>query len=85
MMKLTIDFVQEAIDHTARIVAAGGGRRPVNHWNPRRNAVCTCGWVGKGTLSEVNALAEWHVADGCEGCDHAIYIETSVLDSVDAR
>ncbi len=51
-----------------------------NIWNPPRIVSCTCGWVGKGTLNEVNRLAEAHVADGCEGCDHAIYIESSLLD-----
>lgn len=55
-------------------------------YQPSRVALCTCGWVGKAkTLNAVNAMAEAHVADGCEGCDHAIYIESSVLDNTEAR
>ena len=44
-------------------------------FQPSRVALCTCGWVAKGTLAEVNTRAEQHVANGCEGCDHAYRIE----------
>ena len=44
-------------------------------YQPTRVALCTCGWVAKGTLAEVNTRVEQHVADGCEGCDHAYRIE----------
>lgn len=54
-------------------------------YQPSRVALCTCGWVGKAkTLNAVNALAEAHVVEGCEGCDHAIYIESAVLDNKEA-
>jgi hypothetical protein len=57
-----------------------------NVWNPPRIALCTCGWVGKGkNLKVVNELAEAHVANGCEGCDHAIYIETTILPNMEVR
>jgi len=49
-------------------------------YQPMRVALCTCGWAFRGkTLAVVNAAAETHVADGCEGCDHVIYIETLTL------
>lgn len=51
-----------------------------NHWNPPRLASCTCGASHRGTLREINAWFEQHKVDGTEGCDHAIYIESTILD-----
>lgn len=47
-----------------------------NHWNPPRIALCTCGWSGTfTTLRITNDHVARHLAEGCEGCDHAAHIE----------
>jgi hypothetical protein len=47
-----------------------------NHWNPPRNAACVCGWSQNfANLKTAVRAAEQHLADGCEGCDHAVTFE----------
>lgn len=44
-----------------------------NVWNPARAFLCTCGWGGRRpTLRAANAAVAEHLADACEGCDHAV-------------
>jgi hypothetical protein len=46
-----------------------------NHWNPPRTALCTCGWARKfPTLAATVPAVKAHIAEGCEGCDHAVDI-----------
>jgi hypothetical protein len=45
-------------------------------YQPPRVALCTCGWAFRAkSLASINATVTAHLADGCEGCDHAIRIE----------
>jgi hypothetical protein len=46
-----------------------------NIWNPHYVARCVCGWSARATAKAISAVADRHVADGCEGCDHAYYVE----------
>lgn len=47
-----------------------------NHWNPPRVAFCTCGWTGRFlTIHVATAAIAIHLAEGIEGCDHAVAIE----------
>lgn len=44
-----------------------------NHWNPARLAMCCCGWAQRfPNLREANIGIDQHLAEGCEGCDHAV-------------
>ena len=47
----------------------------VNHWNPERGALCTCGWSGRfATLRAANRAIDLHKEEGCEGCGHDVDI-----------
>lgn len=47
-----------------------------NIWDPARFALCTCGWSGKfPNMRAAERVASAHIADGCEGCDHAVRYE----------
>ena len=40
-----------------------------------RFAVCTCGWSATARdLKTINRLCDRHLADACEGVDHAFFI-----------
>lgn len=37
---------------------------------------CPCGWEAKAPgLRAANGLRDAHLAEGCEGCDHAVHME----------
>jgi hypothetical protein len=67
----SVRLVTDSIEQMVRGQVSAG----LNHWNPLKFAICTCGWVGKAPARQIGTLADQHVADGCEGCDHAYYIE----------
>ena len=43
-----------------------------------RAVLCTCGWGGRyASIRAAGAAIDWHLEhEACEGCDHAVMIET---------
>lgn len=50
-------------------------------WEPARVGMCTCGETFKAPgLRAINAAVERHMEVACEGCDHAVWIDSTLLD-----